>query len=384
MAFYILLAFTVISGSLCLPDGEEYLAETGDKFEGDIILETGGDFRNIIPSDSKRWPNGIVPYNLGGEYSSSEKSLIRSSLAEMSSLTCLKFVQRTSQRAYIQVNKLGGCFSAVGFGNRKQQLSLAQGCLRKGIIIHEFLHALGLWHEQSRPDRDQYVDVFWQNMSPSMKHNFNKQTNARTLGFKYDYDSLMHYGKYGFSINGKPTLLPKDRSKNIGQRKGMSTTDIGKINKLYNCNGVVGPTVKPTTGKPVTQKPTGDKCLSPNSCFSSSNCWTGWEPVPNKFCSSGRTCCRKTTTTTVTNGPCLSPNSCHSSGRCMFGYDPVPNKKCSKSGYVCCKKSTTSSKACLSPNACWTQRCGSGWTPTSSDLKCSKSGQVCCRRSGSG
>lgn len=53
----------------------------------------------------------------------------------------------------------------VGRVGGKQDLSLADPCQRVGIIEHEFMHALGFWHEQSRIDRDEYVTVQWENIA---------------------------------------------------------------------------------------------------------------------------------------------------------------------------------------------------------------------------
>ena len=45
-----------------------------------------------------------------------------------------------------------------------QQLSLGKGCNHKGTIMRELMHAVGFWHEQSRPDRNLYVEVLWENI----------------------------------------------------------------------------------------------------------------------------------------------------------------------------------------------------------------------------
>ena len=42
-----------------------------------------------------------------------------------------------------------------------QQLSIGEGCDKIATVQHEFLHALGFWHEQSRSDRDDYVSIIW-------------------------------------------------------------------------------------------------------------------------------------------------------------------------------------------------------------------------------
>lgn len=60
---------------------------------------------------------------------------------------------------------LARCSSYVGHRGGSQSMSLANSCVnRHGTIIHEFLHALGFYHEQSRSDRDRHVTIKWNNI----------------------------------------------------------------------------------------------------------------------------------------------------------------------------------------------------------------------------
>lgn len=53
----------------------------------------------------------------------------------------------------------------MGRDGGQQLVSLsAFGCLDRGIIQHELLHALGFYHEHTRSDRDQYVRINWENV----------------------------------------------------------------------------------------------------------------------------------------------------------------------------------------------------------------------------
>ena len=41
-------------------------------------------------------------------------------------------------------------------------------------MLHEVLHVLGMWHEQSRYDRDQYVRILWQNIAQGKEDQFGR------------------------------------------------------------------------------------------------------------------------------------------------------------------------------------------------------------------
>ena len=63
------------------------------------------------------------------------------------------------------------------------------------MILHELGHVLGFYHEHTRPDRDDYVEVKFENIEYDRQHNFWKRDAEITQTFgPYDYNSIMHYG----------------------------------------------------------------------------------------------------------------------------------------------------------------------------------------------
>ena len=61
------------------------------------------------------------------------------------------------------------CNSNIGaLWSRPSELSLGLRCDHVSIATHELGHLLGFGHEHSRPDRDEYVDILWENISPGI------------------------------------------------------------------------------------------------------------------------------------------------------------------------------------------------------------------------
>ncbi|XP_044291608.1 astacin-like metalloendopeptidase [Varanus komodoensis] len=189
------------------------------------------------------WPrseNGAVsiPVNISTEFSLEQRLVIAEAMQEFVTLTCIRFVSRTTEHDYIDIVPGDKCWSYFGRIGGRQHLGLLKpGCIYKGLIQHELNHALGFLHEQTRSDRDDYVKINLEYVAAGEQGNFAK-VNSTNLGLPYDYSSVMHYGAYDFSNTaGKATIVPvPNASVPIGQRAGLSNLDVKKINKLYSCN----------------------------------------------------------------------------------------------------------------------------------------------------
>ncbi|XP_074406111.1 meprin A subunit beta [Zonotrichia albicollis] len=207
-----------------------------DLFEGDIKLPVD---RNSIIGDNYRWPH-VIPYVLENSLEMNAKGVILKAFEQYRLKTCIDFKPWEGEKNYISVFKGSGCWSSVGnLQMGLQQLSIGANCDRIGTVQHEFLHALGFWHEQSRSDRDDYVTIVWDRIQSGKEHNFNKYDDNRSdfLNVPYDYNSVMHYSKTAFKNGTDPTIITNipDFIDVIGQRMDFSEYDLRKLNRLYNC-----------------------------------------------------------------------------------------------------------------------------------------------------
>nr|QNH72383.1 toxin candidate TRINITY_DN22746_c0_g1_i1 [Pachycerianthus borealis] len=242
----------VFEGDIILTkaDREEVdLTKTGD-IDGRNVSELATR-RNAIRGRQSLWQTKVVPVEILTEteegVGKQVKDLIVEAVKDFHRYTCIRFRDRiSSDKNWIKFVSKQGCYSNLGrqFSREgPQEISIGRGCELKGIVMHEIMHSLGFWHEQSRWDRNQYVQINWENVQDGKNHNFNKyfQDDMDFVGAMYDYTSLMHYRNTELSKNGKPTIeLIKDPSQPIGQRQGFSQTDVLQLNALYDCDGPKG------------------------------------------------------------------------------------------------------------------------------------------------
>ncbi|KAF2880576.1 hypothetical protein ILUMI_25600 [Ignelater luminosus] len=220
-------------------EDKEPMWQISGQYEGDIILEPGQ--LNGLTDKKKRWRNREIPYELSSDFTTSEKQFINNSLKKEYAKTCITVrPRRSTDSDYVYVTgKNTGCWSKVGRVKGRQELNLQRnGCLWHGTIVHEFLHAAGFHHQQSDSDRDKWVKIIKENIQKGKERNFKKYKASvvSSFGERYDYGSIMHYNKYAFSKNGLATIVPHDPKAVIGQRNGLSATDIAKLNKMYGCS----------------------------------------------------------------------------------------------------------------------------------------------------
>ncbi|KAI1715120.1 astacin (Peptidase family m12A) domain-containing protein [Ditylenchus destructor] len=218
--------------------------------------------RNAIKQDdNRRWrvvdpTDGrvVVPYTLAGNFSDNETAIIKRGMDQIENYTCVKF--RTVDEVtlmgdiydgfFVEITSAEeGCSANVGrVQGKKSGINYdKKNCIYSEAVLHEMFHALGLDHEQCRPDSEDYIIVHYDNIEEQYHPNFKPEPGMVTYDFPYDYTSLMHYTKNDFAINSSQLTI---ETKNpyyqdiIGHATEPSAFDYYKICVIYKCSQCIG------------------------------------------------------------------------------------------------------------------------------------------------
>ncbi|CAN5695457.1 hypothetical protein BH10ACT10_BH10ACT10_12980 [soil metagenome] len=252
-----------ISGNTFRAKAVQYVVVDGmAMFEGDIVLGTAeqvardsevlaselrGELASgvIVTGAQFRWTGCQVPFDVDPALPNQQR--VTDAIAHWQTHTGFTFVARTAANAasfpdWVTFRPSSGCSSSVGKRGGQQFVNLAPGCTT-GNAIHEIGHTVGMWHEQSRQDRDAFVTIHWANIQTGLEHNFDQHISDGDDIGAYDYGSIMHYPRDAFGINGAETITPTNpATAAIGQRTALSPGDIVTANTL--CPGSHHETLK--------------------------------------------------------------------------------------------------------------------------------------------
>lgn len=202
IATAVLLGFALLTGAAHAQVGQ---AVEGDVPPGYMIIE--GDI--LVPdtfytsatyggSGWRLWLDNDVPYAFASSVTSANRTRMLDAMAEWEAVTAVDFLARTSQPDYIYIQDSSANNSFVGRQGGRQVMNIHDWGFRF-VMAHELGHALGYWHEHTRPDRGAFIQINSANIQAGSEHNFTTHAGQVAYG-PYDFDSVMHYDDCAFSV----------------------------------------------------------------------------------------------------------------------------------------------------------------------------------------
>ncbi|KAK1573328.1 uncharacterized protein LY79DRAFT_525994 [Colletotrichum navitas] len=196
------------------------------------------------------WDKGEIPYileTLPHDLSNS----IRDAMRVWEQRTCIRFVPKQNQGAWVYFNKRDtGCFAHnlgapssgetivnldyPSVGERIGSFGQDKGCMEAGIPTHELGHVIGLTHEQQRPDRDQFIRVYMEAIWSDWQDQYAIHDSA-DISVPFDYNSIMLYHKGENTRKGYGYSMESITDKDIDPWTSPTDNDYLGVNKAYGC-----------------------------------------------------------------------------------------------------------------------------------------------------
>lgn len=209
---------------------------------GDVVLGKVKDPKmpvgRIRPNKPRLWDSEVIPYHI--DESLPNKDRVREVLDYFHQDTVMRFTPFAGEEDAL-VFKAGAdhCASYLGRVGGHQPIFLSEKC-SFNEIVHEIMHALGFVHEHSRPERDRYVQIVWDNVLPEFWPQFAIVPDTMVHDyagsvFDFDFHSVMLYGPNFFSIDpvNKPTMISKTKAPIEPVKRGLSEVDKERLYYLY-------------------------------------------------------------------------------------------------------------------------------------------------------
>ncbi|MBU2947218.1 M12 family metallopeptidase [Zobellia uliginosa] len=239
-------------------DGTYSLAGTDTRLFEDQLADSPDAYNpNPVPGEEltalalaggiRKWTNNTVYYVING-LSASVRSELEKSFAEWSNKTNVTFKERTNQSNYVTISSSGSNSNSgvatLGMYNSRGYIQLGTRATAV-VIIHELGHTLGYIHEQNRSDRDNHIIIRTENIQSNAQDQFYKSSSATLLTGSFDVNSIMMYGSYTFSKNGRPTITDLNGNTLPQRQARLSTLDIQGTNAAYPSSGGGNPDPEP-------------------------------------------------------------------------------------------------------------------------------------------
>ncbi|CAH1774571.1 unnamed protein product [Owenia fusiformis] len=219
--------------------------------------------RSAMTWQEDEWENAEIHYMIDPtNFRPETVQLIREAIADMDAKSYINFIEITfipeSERYYdparpffIMIGNFNDfSWSFIGnvwyylepgtpmYEHNYQELGLSDTIWQKGSVQHELMHAIGIFHEHQRRDRDQYLDIQMENVIQGKEHNFEmiEASWIQNFNHEYDFGSIMHYPQNAFSVDWNATITLKsliNSDIDLGNREGMSANDYSLINTMY-------------------------------------------------------------------------------------------------------------------------------------------------------
>ncbi|MBS1665436.1 MAG: hypothetical protein JST68_30620 [Bacteroidetes bacterium] len=202
--------------------------------------------------DLYRWPNGTVPVQLDNSvFQSNYYLIIKSAIDFFNFNTGIVFKEHTNESEWLVITCVdddgsgkGGSTEVGRQRNGSNILRLTKGKFDKGTVLHELMHTLGFFHEQARPDRDNYISIQWDNIPSGNSKDFQMEDDGTAHG-AYDYCSIMQYPAMAFAVDKtKPTITCRTNGvftacpACMGVQAALTQTDLNGLDELYRGIGI--------------------------------------------------------------------------------------------------------------------------------------------------